>query len=309
MSFVAAVAAAGGIYGGISANQKSQQAKGQQSAAINAGQQGYADRGIFRNASANALNNNQAPDLSSTYGGGPQYSAINNPLLNQANAAQGTLLNSLTNGPDYLGQAKSALSDFDTQSAPVMAAQRRLVGQKASALGRIGSGGVTTDLGNIESDYERNRQLTANELIRNALDRSQQEKYASIGAAQGISNQAYGQSNAERANQQGIAQQGVQNRANQYGAEQGTMNARNQFGLNLGALGTGYNPSGVFQNAANNLTGQAESSGTDAANAFGTAGQIFGRMNGPGSAGLSTQQGLPSAWGRLPTGTSGVGSL
>ena len=200
MSFVAAVAAAGGIYGGISANQKSQDAKGLQGQATRAAEQGYADRGIFRDAAGRQLaSGNNAPDLSGVYGGGPQSSALNNPLLDQANTAQGTLLKSLTNGPDYLSQAKSALSDFDTQSAPVLAAQRRLVGQKASSLGRIGSGGVTTDLGNLQSDYERNRMLTSNELIRNALDRAQQEKYATIGAAQGVGAQAYGQSSAERA--------------------------------------------------------------------------------------------------------------
>ena len=293
------VAAAGGIFGAINANQDRQNAKGMQGQANAAGAQGYADRAPYRALSQQYLQNNTAPNLSGIFSGGPQYNAVSSPLLSQSQDAQRSLLDRLSNGPDYLSQARSALNDFDTSQQPVLAAQRRLVGQKAAALGRIGSGGVTTDLGNLQSDYERNRQLTANQLIQGALDRSQQDRYATLGAATGIQGQQYAQGAAERANQQGVAQQGIQNRANQYGTEQGTMNTRNQLGLNLGALGTGYNPSGVFQGAADRAGASADQSGQDVAGLFNTVGNYLGQKKSTAPATTIGSAGMGETnWGK-----------
>src|ERR1700724_2826532 len=64
------------------------------------------------------LTGNKAPDLSSVYGGGPQYTPLHDPLLDQANAATGKSLSSLTDSPDYMAQADQALQNYDTQAAP-----------------------------------------------------------------------------------------------------------------------------------------------------------------------------------------------
>ena len=263
------IAAAGGIYGAISANQKSQDAKGLQGQAVTAANNQYNNLSPYRNAST-AMLNSGGP-------GGPQYTPVSSPLLTQANAAEGNTLSSLTDSPDYLSQAKSALQDWETGQAPVLAADFRQVGQNASKLGRIGSGGVTTQLGTLQSDYERNKQLAANQLIQSALDQTQQNKYATLGAAQGVSNQAYGQGAAERANQQNTVQQGINNRNTQIGQ-----------GIQLGQLGNSYNPSGVLMQASGNDQTQANADANSVGSLFGTAGTLLGKRGN--SAGIDWSQ-------------------
>jgi hypothetical protein len=271
MSFVAAITAAGGIYGAVSANQDRQKAKGTQGAAIDAANNAAAQRAPYNTLALNSLTAPRtAAQLQASYGNGPQYSAVSSPLLTQGNDATAKTLASLTDSPDYLSQAKSALQDWETGQQPVLAADFRKVGQNAAALGRVGSGGVTTQLGTLQSDYERNKQLTANQLIQAALDQTQQNKYATLGAAQGVANQAYNQGNTDRTNMQNVAQEGVTNAIN----EQGQGNA---LALGEAGIGTGYNPSGALQTAANAQMGDANTSANDVASLFGTAGQFLGR--------------------------------
>lgn len=285
MSFVAVIAGAGAIYGGVEANQARQQAKGaagNTQGAVTDAEREYQNLSPYRTMGLNDIQNASAqPDLSWITKGGPQYSPVSSPLLTQGNNAQASTLNSLTNGPDYLTQAQQALSDFDAQQAPVLAAQRKAIGQSAASLGRIGSGGVTTSLGDLEGQYENNRMTTANDLIRQALDQTQNNKYQTLNAAQGVSSQAYNQGASERANQQGVAQQGVQNNEALNTAQQNAQGQNFNQGYQLAAMGNNYNPAGVLLQAGNQQQQTANQTGNDAAGLLGVVGNFFGRGSSP----------------------------
>lgn len=285
MSFVAVIAGAGAVYGGISANQARQQAKGaagNTQGAVTDAEQEYQNLSPYRAMGLNDIQNASAqPDLSWMTKGGPQYAPVSSPLLTQGNNAQAATLNSLTNGPDYMAQAQQALSDFDAQQAPVLAAQRKAIGQSAASLGRIGSGGVTTSLGDLEGQYETNRMTTANQLISQALDQANQNKYQTLSAAQGVSNQAYNQGASERSNQQGVAQQGVANNEALNAAQQSAQGQNFNQGYQLSALGNNYNPAGVLLAAGQQQQNTANSTGNDAAGLLNIAGQIYARGSAP----------------------------
>lgn len=280
--------AIGGLFGPTSSTDpQQQQAQQWRQQAIDAANQQYAGLAPYRAMGLNTLSTAQAPNLSSIYSGGPQYTSISSPLLGQAQGAEGSLLGSLTNGPNYLGQAQTAIQNYDIANQPALAAQMRTVGQDASRLGRIGSEGVTTSLGNLANQYQTNKMLTENQLLTNALNQTQQDKYANLGAAQGIANQQYSQGAAERANQQQVAQQGVSNRAAQFGAQQGAQAQQFGQGMGLAGLGNSYNPSGVLLNAAGGAqgagqfnVGQQNLNANDVASLFGVAGQLLGRRGG-----------------------------
>lgn len=197
--------------------------------AVSQAQQRYGDLGPYRQLGASRLTGT-APLT---------YSDVSSPLLTQSRGAAGDALRSLTSSPDYLAQAKSALADFDTASLPALAAARRGVKQDAATAGRIGSGGVTTSLGNLQGDYERNRMLTENDLIRGALDKAQQNKYQTLNAAEMLGGQEYGQGAADRAARNQV--------------QQGNFNQ----GMGLAGLGFGYDPTNALFKGAGTYQDQS----------------------------------------------------
>ena len=221
------------------------------------------------------MNAGTLPDYSKSFAGGPQYAPVTSANQTAAQNAETASLDSLTQTPDRLAQAKSALSDFDAQAAPAMAAARRQVGQSASTLGRLGSGGVTTSLGNIESDYERNRMTTEDQLLSSALDAAQQDKLNTLGAAQSVEGQDYAQGAAERANLQGVQAQQQQTAEQQLAAE--LQGEQQQFGQGLSLSGLGFTQSPVSTElaAAGGNQNTANAQGGAAGNVLGAGASLL----------------------------------
>lgn len=272
------------ITGLIGANQARQDAKHGQdltNQAVRSAQQNYDARAGLRSKSMNDLLNPTQYDLSGVYGGGPQYEGVNSALMSQGQGAQSRGLADLTNGPDVAAQVRQQLKNFDAQAVPELAAGRRAVGQSAATLGRIGSGGVTTSLGNLQSDYERNRGITQSQAILDAVNQAQANKYKTLDAAGNIVGQSYGIGSSERANKQGMAQQGVQNRAARFGAERGAQ--AQDYGQSLGLAGAGFanDPSNALFQGANVYNGQSAQNAQGAGDAFGLAGMLAAGMKRP----------------------------
>ncbi len=268
MSFVAAGVSLAGLAGGlISSNQSRQDAKHGQSLtdqAVNTSNDQYNSKAPLRAQSLAMLANAKRPDLSSI------YRTQADPLGAQAEAAQGRTLASLTDSPSIDDQVRQKLANFDAAGAPVLAAQRRSTGQSAASLGRIGSGGVTTTLGNLESDYERNRGITESDAIAQAIKDAQANKFNILNASGSIAGQ-----------RQGVQQQGVQNRAAQYGAEQGAQAQNFGQGVSLANLGFSNTPASTDLSGAANYNNAAANDAAGAGAAFGQFGKSLAQLTAP----------------------------
>ena len=243
--------------------------------------------------------------------GGPDYTALNDPLLTQANTAVGKSLASISDSPDRLAMAKQALADFDAESAPQLGVTLQQIGQKAAALGRIGNKGVNTELSGAGFNFEKTREAQKNALIRDALDATQKDKQDALAAASGVSGQRFGQATqergykdtlaadtfkraqqerdqryqvakdnlattqSERATKNALAQQGVQNKAQQRQAENTEKTAQVNRGLSLADLGFGgINPASGLLNEANIYSGSAADAGAAAGQFMANAGKL-----------------------------------
>ena len=191
------------------------------------------------------------------FSGGPTYEAVNDPLLGQATGAASKSLASLSDGPDRMALVRQALSDLDKDNAVRQMAGEKRIGQRAASLGRIGNQGVTTEMGTLASDIERDRSAKSNALIADAIERTQGDKYSTLAAASGLADSAYGRGASERANKQGIAQQGVTNRAARIDAERAAGNDQFNQGVSLTDLGYGFSPEGAYGRQAANESGIA----------------------------------------------------
>jgi hypothetical protein len=186
------------------------------------------------------------------FSGGPTYEAVNDPLYGQATGAASKSLASLTDGPDRMALVRTALADLDKENAVRQVAGEKRIGQRAATLGRIGNQGVTTEMGTLASDIERDRSAKANALIADAIERAQGDKYSTLAAASGLADSAYGRGASERANKQGIAQLGVTNRAARIDAERAAGNDQFGQGVSLTELGYGFSPEAAYVRQAAN---------------------------------------------------------
>lgn len=228
----------------------------------------------------------------------PQSSAMTGQFGGQlAGAAQ-----SLTSAPDRMALAKSALADYDTAAAPGFQQRLQAVGRKAAALGRIGSGMATDALGDVQTEYERDRLLFGNGILREAASQTLGDRLGVTSALAGL----YGQSDSmdrsnadatrgERAFQYGVGRDAVSDRVQQ--ATLAEMLTQGQFGrgLNAAALGFGGNPSGA-------LGAASAQTAAGAAGTLGSAADLFSlwaqqRAQRTGTGGVQTR---PAT---LPAGT------
>lgn len=208
-------------------------------------EQNWQDTAGLRKLGASKINT--APvDYAEDFAGGPSYSPVNDPLYGQGTEAVGTSLVALTHGPDRMALVQKALADIDAQNAPRLQAGIRKIGQSAASLGRIGNQGVGTSIGDYSLALEQDRNSKANELIRQATDATQADKYATLSAAGDVASGAYGRGASERSNRQGVAQQGVTNRAARIDAERAGNAATFGQGVSLTSLGYGFSPEDAY---------------------------------------------------------------
>lgn len=89
-------------------------------------------------------------------------------------------------GPSRTELAQQALKDFEAQGERTRDQRFRAVGQKAAALGRIGAGMTTSELGDVESNYQRDLMEKRNELARSVSEGDINDRFRRVDATSGL---------------------------------------------------------------------------------------------------------------------------
>lgn len=105
--------------------------------------------------------------------------------------------NALNTGPDRQGMARTALADFDAVSAERQANSFKKVGMNAARLGRIGSGAVTKDLGEVERQIQGDRSRFQNDLVRDLTEKDRADQFSKLSAFANLDRDAYGRGRDE----------------------------------------------------------------------------------------------------------------
>ena len=138
-------------------------------------------------------------------GAGQQGSGQANSLLQQAIAAAGGVnpvgfsgdttaaraqtmaaLESLNSGPNRGEIASGYYDNLLSASAPQFEQDLRRVGQKASALGRVGAGMTTSDLGTVQQRREEGLSRARSGLALDAASREMEDRLNRVSAGQGV---------------------------------------------------------------------------------------------------------------------------
>lgn len=104
----------------------------------------------------------------------------------------------VASAPDRLALVNQALADYDLENQPRLAAAYRAVGQRSAALGRGGSAMTDQDIGDVATNYERNRLLARNALVRDAVGATLADRLSQLGALGGLEAQTQGLEAATR---------------------------------------------------------------------------------------------------------------
>jgi hypothetical protein len=104
----------------------------------------------------------------------------------------------LEEGPDRGKLASDIFSQVEETSRPEYERQLQDVGRKASALGRIGAGMTTSELGDVQSNREKYLGNIKRSLASEAAGASLSDRLARLGAQQGLVGQQYGQEAGRR---------------------------------------------------------------------------------------------------------------
>jgi hypothetical protein len=149
-----------------------------------------------------------------------------NPTLNPGTqAVQGLAMGDVTalhNAPDRGALAAQTFDQIRRQGEPAYEHALQGVGQKAAALGRLGAGMTTSELGDVASTRQKNLDFLSQQLATDAAGQTLQDRLATLGATAGYQGQLFGQGQAqqealrgERAFESGTAQQALDNATRQ----------------------------------------------------------------------------------------------
>lgn len=158
----------------------------------------------------------------STVNGMPDRSALTSSLrdsllksltpsgdrLNSYNSLLDTAAGGMAN-VDRMALAKQALGDFKTNRDAQFEFDRRKVLGNNAALGRIGSGYLNTDYGNLELARERDYNTFENQLIRDATEGSINDQFNKVNALSGLQSNAYSQDYQPRSLAAQLAESGA----------------------------------------------------------------------------------------------------
>jgi hypothetical protein len=218
-------------------------------------------------------------------GGGVGYGGDTQNLRGQVLSG----VSGLNSSPNRQQLASDAFKLLQEQSQPQYEQDLRGVGQKAAALGRIGSGMTTSDLGDVAQRRNEYFGQQARGLAGDAASQQLQDQLNRLSATQGAYGQLAGQDvTAAQVGQQGQAlglqgQQFASNLANQAFGQQ-SANRDYAFGLDNAQNALAFNRAGLTQSLANQ--------GLQGGNYLsGLAGQTFGMGQGLRGENLA-QQGL-----------------
>ena len=193
-----------------------------------------------------------------------------------------TAARSLAAGPDRQALALQTARNLEAG----LGDQRKLgtaqIGRDAARLGRLGSGMVTTSLGDLESRLGEQRNRSLSQLSADTAGQSLQDTATRLGALSELEGQQYGQGvgarnelRGERGYQGDLAQQATQNKVQQFQLEQGAQgqafNQQNQQNQLLSQLGFGGD-------TASTLGEQAGQYGQNAQSAQAGSGELLKQL-------------------------------
>lgn len=170
------------------------------------------------------------------------------------------LFRALQNGPNLTDAAKQAFDVLGQQTAERRKLGIQDIGRNAARLGRLGSGMVTTDLGNLEDTLQQHENQARQQLASQVAFSQGNEARANLGAAQGLENQIYGQGVGARNEVRGerdYQQQLAQRAQDQEILRKQLQVAYQQYLQQLGLQGAGLygDQAAASQDAAANLLG------------------------------------------------------
>lgn len=176
-----------------------------------------------------------------------------NPLaterLRQLQSATNTAAGAVGQGPSLSDAAATEFDLLGQQSGEQRTRGLREIGRAGATLGRLGSGMVRTDIGNLE-DVLRTREEQARRGLSADVARGESEnRRLNLGATAGLEGQVYGQEagqrgelRGERGYQTDTAQQALDNRIRQRSLEEALLEGqfgREATGAQLGLQGAG----------------------------------------------------------------------
>lgn len=123
----------------------------------------------------NLLKQANAP-VSGVYGGGGA----------QLNMQLQPLLDKVTNAPDRGQLASDMYGVLEDRARPQFEQRLRSVGQKAAALGRVGAGLTTSELGDVETTHNRDLDLSRRQLAAEGAGYSLDDRLKQLGAARDV---------------------------------------------------------------------------------------------------------------------------
>lgn len=147
----------------------------------------------------------------------------------------GQLTNTLNNTPDRAKLAADAYSLIQERAQPQFEQDLRAVGQKAAALGRVGSGLTTNELGDVTTLHDRTLDQARRDLANNAASMSLSDQLNKVGAAQGVLGQLGGLDQGAGSLNLGYLNSANAERGNAFNRLYGLQN--DQFGKNLQLAG------------------------------------------------------------------------
>jgi biotin operon repressor len=111
----------------------------------------------------------------------------------QARSTLMDLLGSLSDTPSRTDLALEAFDLFSERGEPRFQQELQNVGRQAASLGRIGAGLTTSQLGDVQSNRERELALARRELANTAAGQTLQDQLAKLGGAGGVASLLGGQ--------------------------------------------------------------------------------------------------------------------
>lgn len=159
---------------------------------------------------------------------GTQITQGANPLQQQAESLQGTTLGTLGSLPNRQQLAEQSFQALEAASLPGTQQAMRDLGQRAASLGRIGSGMVTSEAGDIFRQRELGLANIRAQLAAQTAGQQLGDELSKLGGAQSVGGQQFGQQQAlteglrgERGFQAGEEQRAINNALQQFLTQQG----------------------------------------------------------------------------------------
>lgn len=229
----------------------------------------------------------QAMPTTPTSGYGPgndlratQINPVADPRLAQTQGLVNQAAQAIGHGPDRFQLAQDQWNQFVNQTDPQYQAAIRAATQNAAAHGRMQSGMLTTDYGNLANQRALALDTQRNQFLDSALSGTIQDRLNNASALSGLEGQQYGQGynsrqelRGERGYQTDMQNQATDRAIQQKMLEDQLLNSSFNRQMQVAGLGSqvgfGNNPANTYLLGANQSYNQAGQSGAGLADLLG----------------------------------------